>query len=149
MSSVIRVHIVTEKGFPVLFRKSKKKTIAQLPGGVMEKDETRRDCAIRELREEVSLIADPSDLVFVSSARIDQKHSVDFFRLKRELKVPSSKLCVPANESWKFVDGKLYFFDSLKSLLSFCLEHDYRLGWGIYDFLDMHEKWSNDEQKSE
>ena len=140
MSSVARVHIRTEKGFAVLFRLGNKKNIAQLPGGVIETGETRRDCAIRELMEEVSLPVQREDLIFISSTKLED-HTIDFLRLKREIIIDPVSLCVPENEKHKFLDGKVFFFNSFKELLSFCLEKNFRLGWGMYDFLDIHEKW--------
>ena len=146
MSSTARLLIHTEKGFAVLFRKHGKKTIAQLPGGRAEKNETSRECVLREVSEEVSLSFSKSDLIFVTRINFDREHDIQFFRLKREIEVNSNDLEIPEKEQKKFKEG-IEYFTSLKDLMRYCLDNNFHIGWGIYDFLEIHEQWSSDEKK--
>lgn len=58
----------------ILTVKSNYKPYWTLPGGIVDPGETPRQCAIRETLEEVGIVIDPSDVVFV--AVVDRKSAV-------------------------------------------------------------------------
>ncbi len=69
--------VETSKGILLVAGRSK---LFILPGGGAEKNETRTEAAIRELREETGLIANYSKVLFRYIGSVHKSHSGGFFQ---------------------------------------------------------------------
>ena len=110
-----------------------KGVVAQLPGGKVEEGQTFLEGAKTELREELGLSGDLSEVADIMFNIGEETIHAKYYVLEKSVK--TNQVVLPPEEAYKFVDGKVHWFASVYSLAEICGREKYKIGYGIYDVM--------------